>query len=105
MGLRSGEPRAPGGPWQRLAPMEQMGVRGVRSPWLAPSPNPCVSLLLRIPPGAQRIPGSSGPLPWAAAGLLCLLLTVGSCRGSSKVPRVGLGCQPVRLAAAGCVTV
>lgn len=44
--------------------------------------------------------------PGAAVGLLCLLLSVGSsCRGSLKVPPVGFGCQPVCLAAAGCVAV
>lgn len=40
MGLGSGEPGAPGGPWQRLAPMEQMGVRGCTEPLARPQPKP-----------------------------------------------------------------
>lgn len=59
--------------------MEQMVLWGVQSPWLTPTPNTCVSLLLAIPPSTQQLPGSFGPLLWAGVGVLCLLLRVGLC--------------------------
>lgn len=75
------------------APMELMVAWDVRSLWLAPTPNSCVPPLLGIPAGTQQIPGSFGPLLRAAAGFLCLLLRVGSCPGSLKVPPVRFGLQ------------
>lgn len=99
MGLRSGEPRAPGGPWQRLAPMEQMGVRGVRSLWLAPSPNPCVSLLLRIPPGTKSsgFPAAPGPSRGQLRGCCASSLRWGRAEGLQRFLALGSAVSPCAL--------
>lgn len=83
----------PQSPHEQMEP-RAMAVHSVRSA-LARPPTPACTYTLPlpalIPSGAERVPGSFGPLPQASQRLLCLHHRVRSCQGSLKAPPAGFG--------------